>query len=143
MKRIDGIRDLEPYGIDGLTGESDAHLYRILCDVTARGKAIVERTMDVRLTLHENWNRGSAGDPHVGSLLLPFEFVPSIAVFCLLSDPVITEVWLLKDGPVLGFEPEDADLRQRLRAQHEGGVRHVFRPRSQDRNVHQMSGRST
>ncbi len=26
MKRIDGIKDLEKYGIDALTGESDAHI---------------------------------------------------------------------------------------------------------------------
>jgi hypothetical protein len=76
MKRIDGIRDLEPYGIDALTGESDAHMYRILCDVTERGKVVIERTMDVHLRLHDNCNTGSTEEPHIGSFLLPLEMVP-------------------------------------------------------------------
>lgn len=142
MKRIDNVKDLEPFGIDPLTGESDAHMYRILCDVTQRGKRIVERTMDVEITFAENWNRGRKDDPHIGSFLLPYEFVPSIAVFCLLTDPDISEVWLMKGGSVMGFGVEDVDLKERLRKFHEGDLRHVFYPRPSDRNVHQMTGRT-
>lgn len=141
MKRIDGIKNLEPYGIDALTGESDAHMYRILCDVTKNGKAIIERTMDVGLQLHDNWNSGKPDDPHIGSLLLPLEFVPSIAVFCLLKDTDITEVWLMKSGSVLGFGVEDVELAARLKRQCEGEVRKIFYARPSDRNVHQFTGR--
>lgn len=63
MKRIDNLKDLEPYGLDALTGESDQHMHRILFDVTAKGKRIIERTMDVQLTLSENWNRGKKRRP--------------------------------------------------------------------------------
>ena len=142
MKRIERMKDLENYGIDALTGESDAHMYRILCDVIKKGKAIIERTLAVELVLSENWNGGTADDPHVGSFLLPLEFVPSIAVFCLLADTSMSEVWLMKGGAVFGFGVEDVDLKQRLRSHHEGDLRHVFYPRPSDRNVHQMSGRT-
>lgn len=141
MKRIESVTQLEEYGIIPLTGESDAHMYRILCDVTKRGKAAIERTMDTALTLHENWNSGRADDPHIGSILLPYEFVAPIAIFCLLSDTTLTEVWLLKNGHVIGFGVEDVEVKERLKEFHEGHVRHIFYARPQDRNVHQMTGR--
>lgn len=141
MKRIDDMKGLEAYGIDALTGESDTHMYRILCDVTQKGKKIIERTLATELVLSENWNSGSKDDPHIGSLLLPTEFVPSIAVFCLLTDQDIAEVWLLKGGSAVGFGGDDGDLKEALRQHYEGNIRHVFYPRPSDRNVHQMTGR--
>ena len=96
MKRIDNIKDLEQFGLDPLTGESDAHIYRTLCDVTKRGKRIIEWTLSVELVRSDNWNSGTTDDPHNGSLLLPLEFVPSIGVFCLLTDTDISEVWPMK-----------------------------------------------
>jgi hypothetical protein len=143
MKRIDGIKDLEAFGIDPLTGESDTHSYRILCDVTANGKRIIERTLAVELTLSENWNAGFKNDPHIGSFLLPLEFVPSIGVFALLGDPQISTVWLLKGGSVVGFGVEDVELKEALEKHYEGNIRHVFYPRPSDRHVHQMTGRTT
>lgn len=142
MKTINGIRDLEQYGVDALTGESDSHSYRILCDVTQRGKAIIERTMDTQLTLHDPWNSGSKDDPHIGSLLLPLEFVPSIAVFCLLADPKLTEAWLLKSGQVMGFGVEDTEQKEAIQKFHEGEIRKVFYARSQDRNLHIFTQRT-
>ena len=143
MKEIHCMTDLEPFGIVPLTGESDVHVYRYLCDVTAHGKRIIERTMGTELKLSENWNGGSKDNPHIGSLLLPFEFVQSIAVFALLSDPVLTEVWLLKNGSVMGFGVEDIDLKDRYRVYHEGSIRNVFYARPSDRNVHAFTGRLT
>lgn len=143
MKRIDTIRDLEQFGVDALTGESDTHMYRILCDCTAQGKKIIERTLATELTLSENWNSGTKADPHIGSLLLPLEFVPSIGVFALLSDTQISEVWLLKTGSVVGFGVEDVDLKEALQKHYEGQIRNVFYPRPSDRHVHLMTGRTT
>lgn len=118
MKRIDSLRQLEEYGIVPLTGESDAHMYRVLCDVTQQGKAIIERTLGMQITPAENWNSGSASDPHVGSFLLPHEFVSPFAVFCLLSSTMVTEVWLMKDGTVIGFEVEDVALKEQYRQRY-------------------------
>jgi hypothetical protein len=104
---------------------------------------IMQGYLATELTLSEGWNSGTKSDPHIGSLLLPFEFVPSIAVFCLLEDAEICEVWLMKGGAVFGFATADEELKERLRVHHEGDVRHNFYPRPSDRNVHQMSGRIT
>lgn len=142
MKAIHRMQDLEPFGIIPLTGESDQHCYRILCDVTAQGKKIIERTLATELKLSENWNGGSKDNPHIGSLLLPFEFVPSISVFALLSDTDICEVWLMKSGSVMGFGVEDVELKDRLQKHHEGEIRNVFYPRPSDRHVHLFTGRS-
>lgn len=142
MKTISGIKGLEEYGIVPLTGESDAHMYRILCDVTRKGKAIIDRTMGVDIKFADPWNTGTKAYPHIGSLLLPFEFVPSLAVFCLLSDTDVTEVWLLKNGTAVGLGVEDVDQREEARKFYEKDLAKVFYSRPSDRNVHQFSGRT-
>lgn len=143
MKRIERMQHLEEYGIVPLTGESDAHMYRILCDVTKRGQRIIERTLALGITPAENWNSGSPSDPHVGSFLLPQEFVAPLAVFCLLSDPNITEAWLMKDDTVIGFGVEDVAEKGQYQTRFRDRVRKIFQARPSDRNVHQMSGRSS
>lgn len=51
-----------------LTGEACGLSYRILCDVTAKGKKILEKALDVaQLGLRENWNHGSPDEPHIGA----------------------------------------------------------------------------
>ena len=75
MKRIESLRHLEEYGIIPLTGESDAHRYRILCEMNPRGKAVIERSLGIQVTPAENWNSGGASGPHVGSFLLPHELL--------------------------------------------------------------------
>jgi hypothetical protein len=49
------MQELEPYGIVPLTGESDQHMYRILCDLTAKGKAIIDRTASAIVTIFRRW----------------------------------------------------------------------------------------
>jgi hypothetical protein len=68
MKSIRCWDDLSAHGIISLTGEACGLSYRILCDVTARGKKTLEKALGVaQLGLQENWNHGNADDPHVGS----------------------------------------------------------------------------
>lgn len=141
MKTIRNMRELEPFGIIPLTGESDQHVYRILCDVNAKGRAILERTLDIEVKLSEPWN-SNKDDPHIGSFLLPHEFVPCLSVFALLSDPHITEVWLHKDGSCSGFGVEDVDLKERLKKHHEGHLRKIFYATSSDRHRHCFTGRT-
>ena len=142
MKRIERMKHLEEFGIVPLTAESDAHMYRILCDVTKRGKAIIERTLGIQIIPAENWNSGGANDPHVGSFLLPSEFVSPLAVFCVLSDPMVTEAWLMHDGSVIGFGVEDVAEKEQYQQRFRDRVRKIFYARPSDRNVHQMSGRT-
>jgi hypothetical protein len=104
--------------------------------VTANGKAILERTLDITVELADAWHYGDKENPHVGSFLLPHEFVPCLAAFALLSDPNITEVWLHKDGSCSGFGVEDVDLKERLKKHHEGQLRKIYFATSQDRHRH-------
>ncbi len=68
MKSIRSWDDLSAHGIVPLTGEACGLSYRILCDVTARGKKTLEKALGVaQLGLQDNWNHGSADDAHVGS----------------------------------------------------------------------------
>ena len=73
MKSIRCWDDLSAHGIIPLTGEACGLSYRILCDVTSQGKKTLEKSLGVaQLGLHENWNHGSADDPHVGSYVVIF-----------------------------------------------------------------------
>jgi hypothetical protein len=144
LKTISCWNDLRPYGIDVLTGEACGLSYRFLCDVTERGRKILERWLSVpELHLSDAWNRGAVADPHVGSILLTPEVLAGIAVFALL-EAGCTECWVLSNGTVLGVEPGDPseqvaasiciradNIVRRFRSQGTAG----------DRNVHVMSGR--
>lgn len=146
MKILDSWNHLEPLGIDPLTGEACGLGYRILCDVTARGKRILEKCFGIpSLTLPENWNRGKATDPHVGSIMLSYEMLVPVGIFALLESGC-TEVWLYRNGSLRGIEPTDsADEVQMARAFGGKEITRTFsyRGTAADRNVHVMSGRIT
>lgn len=142
MKTISNWQDLEAYGIDALTGESCGLGYRLLCDVTAKGKAIIEKLLGCRLSLAENWNSGRKDDPHIGSIMLPLEMLGPIGVFSLLESGC-TEVWLYKNGATIGIEPTDDEKQIRIDYQFCTKAERILRYRGTagDRNVHMMSGR--
>jgi hypothetical protein len=141
MKTISGWRDLEPFGIDALTGEACGLMYRLLCDVTEPGRRIIETCLGCRITPAEPWNRGTDESPHIGSVMLSLDFLLPLGVFALLENGCRT-VWLMEDRTLLGFEPDDSpesvpgDLQTRriVRTFSYGGT-------AGDRNVHAMSGR--
>lgn len=144
MKTIRSWDDLRPYGVVLLTGESCGLSYRLLCDVTDRGRAIIEKCLGVRITFAESWNRGTDDEPHTGSILLAPEMLVPLGVFALLETGC-TEVWLIERW-LLGIEYDDkADA---IAAAHEmHGEKLVRRFRyggtAGDRNIHTMSGRIT
>lgn len=142
MKTIAAWRDLESYGIDPLTGEACGLMYRILCDVTLPGKAIVEKCLGCQVVLPESWNRGSDAFPHIGSILLATEMLVPLGVFALLENGC-REVWLVGQA-LLGIEVTDKDAEVELwRAFHEQNIRRRFayRGTAGDRNLHVMTGR--
>jgi len=100
MKSVNCWRDLEKYGIRPLTGEACGLMYRLLCDVTAPGKKILGKLLDVELKMPENWNSGA-----VGSIMQPYEMLVPIGIFALLESGC-TEVWL-NNGKVIGIEASD------------------------------------
>lgn len=144
MKLISKWDDLRPYGIDVLTGESCGLGYRLLCDVTATGKRVLEKALGIKeLILFPNWNQGSSHDPHIGSVMLVPELLVPIGVFALLEHGC-TEVWRVQDHGLLGIEPHDTPevVEEYKRGIGAAGIRHfAYRGTAGDRNVHVMSGR--
>jgi hypothetical protein len=106
MKSIHSWNDLERYGIIPLTGEACGLMYRILFDVTASGKKVLEKCFGTpNLNLPESWNRGSENDPHVGCIMLSHEMLQPLAVFALLESGC-NEVFLVNDS-IYGIESSD------------------------------------
>lgn len=152
MKKIDCWQDLEPFGIDPLTGEACGYAMRLLCDVTAAGRDLIQRLLggNVEIRPGSNWNGGSANDPHVGSVLLPRGILPDLAAFALLSTTYGTAVVTMSDGSVREMDAERFERWQALDAERSDESRfprmidRVWRrptERTAERNVHQMSGR--
>ena len=143
MKAVHCWNDLERYGIVPLTGEACGLGYRLLCDLTAKGKLILEKCLGTPgLNLPESWNRGGEADPHVGCVMLAREMLQPLAVFALLESGC-KEVHLIKDS-VYGVEPTDPptaieDVRRWSKVEH--SRRLAYAGTAGDRNVHVMSGR--
>ena len=144
MKTIDSWDDLSHYGIVPLTGEACGLMYRILFDVTARGKKILEKALDVsELRLRESWNRGTDDAPHVGSIMLAREVLPFFGIFALLEDGC-PEVFLTKGGSLIGTQRTDsAEDVERFKRFHADDLvrRFAYSGTAGDRNEHMMSGR--
>jgi hypothetical protein len=146
MRTINSWNELRPFGIDALTGEACGLSYRLLCDVTQRGKRTIEKALGVKaLDLPENWNRGGDEEPHVGSVMLAPELLAPLAIFALLEAGCV-EVWRTSSGSLIGIEPTDAPERieawKQFHAQSDNFVRrYTYGGTAGDRNRHQMTGR--
>lgn len=141
---IGSWRDLEAYGIDALTGEACAYAMRMLCDVTARGKELLESFLGGTVTIRPetNWNGGSKDDPHVGSILLPRGILGELAPFLLLKTTILP-VLTTRDGVHRAVTYERAARYATLDTTY---ITHWWRrasePATTDRNTHAMSGRT-
>jgi hypothetical protein len=144
VKTLTCWKDLEPFGVIALTGESCGMAYRVLFDVTERGRKALARCLGVpNLRLAYPWNSGATGELHVGSVLLSQEMFTPVAVFALLESGC-DEVWLRQDGYLIGFEGQDApDRRRAWLERHRGQLSRRFGldGTAGDRNRHEMSGR--
>jgi hypothetical protein len=143
MKTVSCWNDLQPFGIKALTGEACGLMWRILFDVTEKGRRIVGKCFGVpKIVLAEPWNRGTAEEPHVGSIMLTQEALVPLAVFALLENGC-PEVYLMGQV-VVGIEPNDPPdtaetMRRVYRVDH--ARRFSYGGTAGDRNVHVMSGR--
>ena len=146
MQNITCWDDLRRYGIVALTGEACGLSYRLLCDVTERGKQIIEKALGIpSLGLPENWNRGDPEDPHVGAIMVAPELLVPLGVFALLENGC-REVWRTKSDGLLGIEPNDDPQRvegvKRFHADRDSFVRrYAYAGTAGDRNRHEMTGR--
>lgn len=139
MKTVADWSALGEFGIVVLTGEACSLMYRILCDLTARGKRIIERCLSVEIT-SESWNSGSKDDPHVACIMLTQEMIVPLAVFALLESGC-REVWVT-DCAAIGIEADDTQEEvERMKQVYQPRRRFAYHGPYQDRNQHQMSGR--
>ena len=90
--------------------------------------------------MSENWNSGSADEPHVASIMLTSDMIVPLGVFALLESHC-TEVWVT-DTCVIGVErgdsAEEVELMKRF---HTPKRRFAYAGPHKDRNQHAMSGR--
>jgi hypothetical protein len=145
MKTIEKWDDLREYGIEALTSEACGLGYRLLCDVTAKGKKILEKCLGLRdLGAQPAWNCGSADDPHIGSVMLALSMLVPIGIFALLESNC-TAVWLQRNDTLRGFEADDDQESIEWWKEFTRGslVRtFAYRGTAGDRNIHVMSGRA-
>lgn len=107
MKHIKNWEDLEPYGINELTGEACAAGLRLLCDLTEDGKANAYAFLGIPLDtpVAENWNIGGAA-----SIMMPRSVFKELAAFLLLTGGTRDhgcEIVLAFDHDVVGFTADD------------------------------------
>jgi hypothetical protein len=144
MKTIRCWEDISHYGIVPLTGKACGLSYRILCDVTAQGKRILEKAFDIaELPLRESWNSGRPEAPHVGCIMLAPDLLPFLAVFALL-EVGCREAWLTQGNGVVGVESSDSPERvDAFKQFHRESLvrRFAYAGTAGDRNQHVMSGR--
>jgi hypothetical protein len=147
MKELSSWGHLHEFGIDCLTGEACAVGNRLLCDVTKRGKMILETMLGSELTLKENWNSGASKyDPHIGSIMLPRQMFSAVAIWCLFSAGTeYAEVWAMTDGTVRGLTIGDLVLDDETgywdRHADQIGCKYKNTNQPEYRNQHAMSGR--
>jgi hypothetical protein len=142
MKTIACWQDLRPYGFDILTGEACGLMYRVLFDVTKDGRRIIEKCFGMpEPRLAEPWNRGSADDPHVGSIMLSREMLLPLSVFALLESGCAKV--LLCETRAIGVEASDcAEAVAAARQRHKPERVLQYSGTAGDRNVHMLSGRT-
>ena len=145
MKTIRCWNDLRDYGIVLLTGEACGLSYRLLCDVTAKGKRTLEKALSIQqLGLAENWNHGSDDDEHVGSIMLPPDALSFHRGLSRCWKAAVPRFWLTKSSGVVGIEPDDSpDRVEAFKRFHADDLSRRFRyaGTAGDRNRHVMSGR--
>lgn len=85
---IRGWNDLTKYGIDLLTGEACAIVYRGLFDLTQPGLDLVTRTIGAcEIKARSNMNGGA-----IASLLMPYSMFEALAVMALFEVEHCTQV---------------------------------------------------
>ena len=133
--------DLREFGIEPLTGEACGLAMRLLCDVTARGKAIIENFLGSRVAIERdsNWNGGSRDDPHVGSVMLPRSIFDDLAAFVLCHTLRGAGVARLENGAVIAWTGAMPEYRRDRVARY---FRRSSAPGTGLRNTHAFSGRT-
>ena len=142
MKSVHSWNDLQPLRHHPPHGGGLRADYRILFDVTARGRKSSRSASATRTSTCPRAGTAGAEDPHVGCIMLSQEMLQPLAVFALLESGC-KEVYLVKDS-VYGIEATDApttieDVKRWSKVDY--ARRLAYSGTAGDRNVHVMSGR--
>ena len=80
-------RDLTPFGIGALTGESCSIGMRILCDVSKKGVQLLNNFFggNIAFKPHSNWNSMVGEDEAVASVMLPYSIHQDLTIFAYLQ----------------------------------------------------------
>lgn len=78
-------RELEPYGINYLTGEADRYGERVLCDLSVAGVDLLQTYFGgtITFTSESNWNSRVGDAPAIASVLLPRDLLFPLFRFIL------------------------------------------------------------
>jgi hypothetical protein len=127
VKIIACLAEMASYGIVPLTNEPDGLQYRMVCDLTAKGKQLVEQALGLaEIQLQPSWDYGTNDEPHIGSMLLIPEILPILGVYALLDDGC-HEVWTTRNNGLVGIQQGDSqELVQNLQSFYEFDVLHRF-----------------
>lgn len=108
MKTIESWAGMHPYGIVPLTAEVDGLKYRVVCDVTERGKQLLEKSLGIiDIQLGQNWDFGTNEEPHIGCVMLFPEILLMIGVYALFDDGC-HEVWTTRNLGLVGIQQGDS-----------------------------------
>ena len=147
MQKITCWDDLRPFGIDVLTGEACGLSYRLLCDVTERGKQTIQKALGIANlgSARQLEPRRPAKTRTSGASWWPPSCWFRWASFALLENGC-REVWRTKSDGLLGIEPADDPQRvEAVKRFHAGNGnlvrRYAYAGTAGDRNRHEMSGR--
>jgi hypothetical protein len=139
------------FGINVLTGEACGLGMRLLCDLTEKGKLLIEEFFGGCLTLQagSNWNSNVGDEPAVASVMLPHSIWLELAAFALLKEGYdVAAINVLRwsgEAAVAGLKISGTTLDQ-VMEEHDMGRGPNFRTfqitgTAGTRNIHQMSGR--
>lgn len=157
MIYIDSWSDLQPYGVQALTGEACRVGYRLLADLTPEAARTFRDLYGLALdAFRGNWNGGSGA---CASVMLPPGCFADVAAWCLLLQARCPRVGIVYGADTYsGFsvfgqgDDSAAEIQlfdSRVETQRETLKRHVRilrlatdQPGEGTRCTHQMSGRT-
>jgi len=150
---LHSAHDLAAYGVQPLTGESDAYGRRVLCDLNEAGVILLtayfglSHTIEARHCFPRNWNSMVGAYPAVASVLLPRAILPDLCVYALLHVGAFDYVMQSPAG-FTGFNEGDRLGEQYLHQGlpegyqlHRNEAKQCRAPQVDGRHVHAMSGR--
>jgi hypothetical protein len=136
IKQIITLKDMEPFGIEALTGEACGYGLRELCDLNEDGAKYLREFF----SLADNaflppWNSHGKYGKHVASILIGHHSFDDIAIFLLLKH----HLWVVgaREGTFAADTEEELDA---IRKWHHP-FQTYFNNNWSSRNQHAMSGR--